>query len=800
LENNKSYTMLITVLTISVLAISVLAVPSPVIAQSDEGLFKITIIAPGLANLLRQQWGLIIANSFRQVGIDARVVFLGWGAVIDRVFEPTAEMMGKTYDEGGFDAELIGWTPGLPSTAFSGTYQTYHSNNLPPGSNYFLWENDTADQYIDDFMAVGYTPEGIEAYKNWQKVQYEDVPASQIHYSTVIMSASNDLDFNGYEWLFDNVESRSLLYLQGRSEVVMATTGTLEDIFPVTSNSWYDTIVFESCYESMFEANTTFGFEPALAASYTKFDNGTWQEYTYNLRSGVQFHDGEILDADDVLFSYLVNLGCPASYFSGLISGYIGDDISFKWLNGTTTRLALNLTSGAETPQIYPATPSDLSGEGKEVTIEAVDASTVKFYGTHITATFHPEADNVDILPKHAFESIGLANMKTHTINTGVGTYESNSQTFSGPLGTGPYVFKGYDATKALCTLEKFDNYWNKAALEAQNYYQIQDYYIRYIAEKDSAIAALKNDEVQILEANYQLQRDYLAGTLDFATSYELAAAGIQQLGYNMRHPVFGTGVETPLGIQDPSRAAEAARYVRQALDYLIPRELIIQNLLSGFGDPASVHINPLSPWAEPTAIPREYDPEQAKILLAMAGYDVGVTPGGPTTLSSYMLGQPATFTGTFPVDTVAAYEEGGIVVLLQMSTDNETWTPVSQGVTTTGGYYDLSFTPQQTGTYYFRTFLTGVGALTAAQSANTGPDFMYEGLTKAVSPQNSTSVQVVVKSFDEVLAPLSSEVSDLTTQVSDLTAQVANLTTVAYGGIVVAIIAIVIAFLVGRR
>jgi hypothetical protein len=137
---------------------------------------------------------------------------------------------------------------------------------------------------------------------------------------------------------------------------------------------------------------------------------------------------------------------------------------------------------------------------------------------------------------------------------------------------------------------------------------------------------------------------------------------------------------------------------------------------------------------------------------------------------------------------------------LLEMSADNETWTPVAQGVTTTGGYYSLAYTPQQTGTYYFRTLLTGTGAMTAAQSSNTGPTFDYTKLIAAVSPQTSPSVEVIVQSFDDILDPLSTEISGLTAQVSDLKTQADNLTTLAYAGIIIAVIAIAVAFLLGRR
>ena len=53
-----------------------------------------------------------------------------------------------------------------------------------------------------------------------------------------------------------------------------------------------------------------------------------------------------------------------------------------------------------------------------------------------------------------------------------------------------------------------------------------------------------------------------------------------------MRHPIFGTGVNTPLGLSDPSKASLAAKYIRQAISYAIPRDLIIQQLLAGYSNP----------------------------------------------------------------------------------------------------------------------------------------------------------------------------------------------------------------------
>src|SRR2546427_6145414 len=40
------------------------------------------------------------------------------------------------------------------------------------------------------------------------------------------------------------------------------------------------------------------------------------------------------------------------------------------------------------------------------------------------------------------------------------------------------------------------------------------------------------------------------------------------------------------IGLSDPSKASLAAKYVRQAISYAIPRDLITQQLLAGYGNP----------------------------------------------------------------------------------------------------------------------------------------------------------------------------------------------------------------------
>jgi ABC-type transport system substrate-binding protein len=132
--------------------------------------------------------------------------------------------------------------------------------------------------------------------------------------------------------------------------------------------------------------------------------------------------------------------------------------------------------------------------------------------------------------------------------------------------------------------LQKWDGYWNKASLEATGGYKIADFWVRHISTRSAAIAALKAGMVQVLDSQYQLQKD--ASQLDPAWSDNASylAWHVQELGFNMKHPILGTGTDTPLGQAYPARAAEAALHVRRAIECLTPKDYIIKTLLAGYG------------------------------------------------------------------------------------------------------------------------------------------------------------------------------------------------------------------------
>jgi ABC-type transport system substrate-binding protein len=788
-------------------------IPAPLVVAQTDTLFDMTIIAPGNANLLRRQWGLIIANSFKAVGINANIVFLDWGPVYDRVLTPLPENIGKTWSEGGWDALEIGWSAGGPGGEMLGAFQIYYGQNLPPGSNYYLWQNASADALVRTFLVEGYNAEGAAAFDQWQLMQFDDVPASQIMFQSVVMSARNEVDFNGFDWIIGQLGGNAQ-FITGVTSYVLGSTGEPLDMCPPLSNSWYDTIAFSNLYDALYFVDNDFTYKPSILTNVDISPDG--YDYTYTFRSGVMFHDGEEVTADDLLFSYLAYLNPNSgSQQSAYVSGFIGNDITFKWLNGTETRLVIDLDAGTGA---YPATTE--TGD-RPARIEAIDDNTFKvtlseFPGLGApTALWHP-IDSVAILPLHAIGQLAPENWLGSPFDTGSGSVTIGSTTYTGPIGCGPYKWVGYDPATSLIHLTKFDDYWNASALEAEGFFTIEDFYVKYIVEKDSAIAALTNNEVQCLDANYQLQADYVAGNLAAFQNFVQTGAGIQQVGYNLRHPIWGTGVDTPNGQTDPANAALYAMYVRQALDYLIPRELIVDNLMSGIGDPADVHVNPISAYKNAAISPREYNPTKAKELLALAGYETGVTPGGPVVtppgqgVTGWMLGAPILFFEKFDV--------GDIVTTVEQSTDGGvTFEGVAMGVTDSNGYFSTYYAPNITGNVTYRTVFTGYSSAAANDFGFTSPDFAWWELPASAQTAGATTgraLQYVVTSPALITAPqdakiasmnstinsMSSTINSLNSQITALNASLSSMSTIAYAAIVLAIVALLVGIVAFMR
>lgn len=166
------------------------------------------------------------------------------------------------------------------------------------------------------------------------------------------------------------------------------------------------------------------------------------------------------------------------------------------------------------------------------------------------------------------------------------------------PVGTGPFKMVDYKRDQ-YAELEKFEDYWKegKPTLDGVTF--------RFIPEASTRLAELQTGKVDIAKRVEISQ----AKTVKEADYIELVEVGTPTV-YSLRF--------------DPGHGIVDDKLVRQALNYAVDKEAIIEEILEGYGSPISTYQSDLSFGNNPDLEPYPYDPEKAKELLAEAGVAEG--------------------------------------------------------------------------------------------------------------------------------------------------------------------------------
>jgi len=185
------------------------------------------------------------------------------------------------------------------------------------------------------------------------------------------------------------------------------------------------------------------------------------------------------------------------------------------------------------------------------------------------------------IIPKKHFEKVG-------------------AQAFgeSAPIGTGPYKFVEWKRDQYL-KMERFNEHWRGPA-------PIKNLIIRVIPETSTQVAELKTGGVDVVR---NLAPDLIPDLKAHPNTY-VSTAPILRTHYVML---------------DMREAPFTKKEARQAANYAIDRQAIIDKLMGGLGRAVPTVINPMAFGYDPTVEGYGYDPKKAKELLKQAGYPNGV-------------------------------------------------------------------------------------------------------------------------------------------------------------------------------
>ena len=291
---------------------------------------------------------------------------------------------------------------------------------------------------------------------------------------------------------------------------------------------------------------------PSLAESWEI--SGDALTYTFHLRQGVKFHNGEELTADDVEYSFTRQLSVEGAVNTDFLAQIKG---ASQLLEGTADQL-----EGFETVDDYTFT----------ITLSEPYAGFLACLSTPGCSIYNREATEA------AGDQFGLDPSVT--------------------VGTGPFRLTDWTINDQL-VLTRYEDYWKGPS-------ELPGVVIRIVPDTETQRMMFESGELDVVDL------DYLPDAADdFTTRYpDQIVSG----------PRVGTTYFTMNQNIEPFQDVRVRKAVQMAID----RQAILDALYGGRGQVEN-GIYPHGLYGFNSSLPEiTYDPEEAKALLAEAGYANG--------------------------------------------------------------------------------------------------------------------------------------------------------------------------------
>jgi peptide/nickel transport system substrate-binding protein len=310
----------------------------------------------------------------------------------------------------------------------------------------------------------------------------------------------------------------------------------------------------------------------------------TW---TFTIRDGMRWSDGQVADANDVAFTYRYLL-------ASLDAKYIG-----PWAPAGNDLPLPGATRADGRPDHPLSLYGDVLARAAGLrSVQLIDAHTVSMTTSHPTTLLLGAL--VPILPEHVWATVPFAAAAT------------DFQRDPPVVGSGPFQVAEWQQG----SLARFVR--NPFYSRGTPYLEEVDF--RFYPDTDALAAALRNGELDYARAIAPADADALERHPDIDVD-EGSAIGFTHIAFNTYpKPIDGGGASTA-AVRDPR--------FRDALGYAIDPDAVIDAAVDGHATPATTLIPPAvgSFHAEPSH-PRTFDAAEAERRLTAAGYVDGDEDG----------------------------------------------------------------------------------------------------------------------------------------------------------------------------
>ncbi|MEW2077646.1 ABC transporter substrate-binding protein [Streptomyces sp. NPDC012403] len=305
-----------------------------------------------------------------------------------------------------------------------------------------------------------------------------------------------------------------------------------------------------------------------LAETWSSNDKGT--VWTFNLRKGVKFHDGEAFNAAAVCANY--------DHWFNWTGTYQSSAVSYYW---QTIMGGFAKNEDKETPEANYKSCTAKDENTAVIEVKKPSANLPGGFSLQALAIHSPKA-----LKEYAKEE---ATAKGDAI-----TYPKYSQEAGTVAGTGPYKITKWNKGNKEVTLERFDDYWGDKA-------KIKNLVFRTIDTEEGRRQALQAGDID----GYDLVAPADVKTLE-DEGYVVPTRGVFNLFY--------------VGMSQGANKALKKKEVRQAIAQAIDKENLVKTQLPEGGKVADQFMPDTIAGYSKNVKKYPYDTAAAKSLLKKAG------------------------------------------------------------------------------------------------------------------------------------------------------------------------------------
>ncbi|MCK5157628.1 MAG: hypothetical protein KAR08_00600, partial [Candidatus Heimdallarchaeota archaeon] len=367
-----------------------------------------------------------------------------------------------------------------------------------------------------------------------QQLLYDDLPAITIIHPQMLLVLNENLEGSFdllYQGSFETMENWEI---PGETDLHIAVP-EMFGIFHACKHSkpHTDALWLNQIYSGLVMRDSeTKGWTDRLATSWSS-NNGI--NYTIQINPNAVFADGHVLNTTDVKYTYEL-----------LINSAFRDWYCFC---------------------CWPPYMDE-----RAVTIISEFECHIDFLQAYV---FQETNFGFGIVPKHIWESIDPVDQINQSRD-----WATNDTLDSNLFGAGPYYLDDFDNSTKVIRLKRNDYFKNWTGINPKFEYLYFDYY----PNKESAISAYEVGNIDLIDPRFEIDFHDLENLTSVSTTL-IDSHKTQELALNLLHPYFGTGELCPIASE------ESAKHIRKAINYIIPRKDIAQNITDNLGVPAA------TPW-----------------------------------------------------------------------------------------------------------------------------------------------------------------------------------------------------------